>query len=79
MKKILPNWFYKDLFRMPKFIKPELNKPIYYVHIVILAVVVLGTLQYFTGGDMLNVKNVLYSIPLLTFGDFWAHTILGLN
>lgn len=67
------------LFNKPNWLKPEINEPIYYVHLAILAIVALGLLQYFIGGDMLNLKNVLWSIPLLLAGDIVAHTILRLN
>ena len=67
------------LFKKPPWLKPEINEPIYYVHIVIIAVVVLGILQYTAGGEMLTIKNVLWSIPLLTLGDLLAHTILKLD
>jgi len=69
----------KELFKLPKFIKPELSVPIYYVHIGVIALVVLGTLQYFTGGEMLTLNNWLWSIPLLTFADFVAHSLLKLD
>jgi hypothetical protein len=67
------------LFKKPNWLKPEINEPIYYLHVAIIAVVVLGVLQYFTGGDMLNIKNILYSIPLITLGDIIAHSLLQLN
>ena len=67
------------MFRKPNWLKPEINKPIYYVHLVVLAVVVLGILQYFTGGEMFTIKNVLWSVPLLLAGDIVAHTLLKLN
>lgn len=67
------------IFNKPDYIKPEINEPIYYLHLVILSVVVLGLLQYFTNIDILTIKNVLLSIPLLTLGDLLAHTILQLN
>lgn len=69
----------KPLFRMPRWLKPELNRPVYYLHLVILAAVVLGALQYLQGGEMLSLKNVLLSVPLLALGDGIAHTILGLD
>lgn len=68
-----------ELFKKPSWLKPEINEPIYYVHLIVLAIVVLGILQYFTGGEMLTLKNVLWSIPLLLVGDIVAHTILKLN
>lgn len=67
------------LFNKPKWLKPEINEPVYWIHLVIIAVVVLGVLQYFQGGNMLTLKNVLWSIPLLAVGDLIAHTILGLD
>jgi hypothetical protein len=67
------------LFNKPAFLKPEINEPIYYLHLLMVAVVVLGILQYFKGGEMLTIKNVLWSIPLLLIGDAIAHTILKLN
>ena len=67
------------LFTRPKWLKPEIDEPIYYVHVAIIAVVVLGILQYFQGGNMLSIKNVLWSIPLITIGDIIAHSLLRLN
>lgn len=69
----------KELFELPKAIKPELNTLRYWLHLLVLAFVVLGILQLFTGGDMLNVKNILLSLPLLGFSDLIAHTLLGLD
>lgn len=57
----------------------ELTHWKYWVHLGIIAVVVLGILQYFKGGDMLTIKNVLFSIPLIGLGDIVAHNSLGLN
>ena len=49
----------------------------YWGHLAIIAVVVLGILQYFQGGQMLTIKNILWSIPLLGVGDITAHLIMG--
>lgn len=57
-------------------LRPEINQIRYWVHLAILAVVVLGVLQLIKGGEMLSVKNVLWSIPLLALGDIVAHTLL---
>jgi len=67
------------LFNKPKWLKPELDEPKYWLHLIILSTVVLGLLQYFTGGEMLTIKNVLQSIPLLALGDAVAHTVLRMN
>jgi len=67
------------LFKKPTWLKPEINEPIYYIHLAVIAAVVLGILQYFQGGDMFTIKNILWSIPLLLAGDIISHTILKLN
>ena len=67
------------LFDKPTWLKPEINEFIYWIHLGIIALVVLGMLQYFQGGHMLTLKNWLWSIPLLGLGDVVAHTILKLN
>jgi len=51
----------------------------YWLHLGIIAVIVLAILQLFTGGDMLNLKNILWSIPILAIGDVVAHSILNLE
>lgn len=62
-----------------KWLKPEIDQPIYYVHVAVIAAVVLGILQVWKGGEMFTLQNVLYSIPLITAGDIVAHTILKLD
>ena len=69
----------KKIFNKPKWLKPEINEPIYYAHLAVIAVVLLGVLQYFQGGDVLIINNILLLIPLLLLGDVLAHTILRLN
>lgn len=60
-------------------LRPEIEKPVYWLHLGILAIVVLGILQLTTGGNMFTIKNILWSIPLLALGDIVAHSLLGLN
>lgn len=61
-------------------IKPKEIKTLkYWLHIGVIAVIVLGLLQLFQGGNMLTVKNVLWSIPLLGVADVIAHTLLKLE
>ena len=68
-----------ELFKKPKWIYTEINEPVYWLHLGVLSAVVLGILQVWKGGDMLNVYNVLVSIPILAIGDTIAHTILKLD
>lgn len=68
-----------QLFKKPKWLRPELDKPVYYIHLVILAAVTLGVLQLWQGGNMFSIKNVLISVPILALGDAVAHTVLGMD
>jgi hypothetical protein len=67
------------LFKKPEWLRPEINDPVYWLHLIIIAAVVLGILQWWKGGEMLTLKNVLASVPLLALGDMVAHTTLGLD
>ena len=62
-----------------KWLKPELDEPKYWLHLIILSAVVLGLLQWWKGGDMFTWQNILYSVPLLAAGDTVAHTTLKLD
>lgn len=62
-----------------KWLRPEIDKPIYYFHILIISTVVLAVLQYLQGGNMLTVKNILFSTVLITIGDIIAHTLLKID
>lgn len=60
-------------------IRPDLEKPLYWVHLAVIAIIILSILQIWKGGNMLTISNVLWSIPLLLAGDFIAHTLLGFD
>ena len=61
-------------------IYPEEIKTIkYWLHLGVIAVVVLGVLQLLKGGEMFTIKNVLWSIPLLGLGDIISHSVLKLK
>lgn len=64
----------KPLFKMPRWLKPELNRPIYYVHIAIIIGVIYALMQQWDPGTNLW----LYGIFLI-IADGVAHTILGLD
>ena len=63
-----------------KWLRPkELLKGKYWLHLVIIAVIVLGLLQLVYGGKMFTFWNIVLSIPLLAVGDVVAHTFLGID
>jgi len=51
----------------------------YWFHIALLSTIVLIILQLTQGGNMLSIKNILWSIPLIGVADIITHTILGIN
>jgi hypothetical protein len=67
------------MFNKPNWVKPEINEPKYWLHLGIIAFIILGILQLWKGGQMLTLNNWLVSIPLIGVGDFFAHTILKLD
>lgn len=77
--KILPTWFYREMFNLPKGLKPEINVPAYHLHLWVLAAATLLILQYLYGSNMLTIKNVFISWPILIISDGIAHTIFGLD
>ena len=77
--KKLRKFLMKERFKLPKWVKPELNTLMYWVHLIIIAAVVLGLLQLFFGGSMFLIKNIFLSVPFLAVGDFLAHSLLKLD
>ncbi len=67
------------LFKKPDWIYTEINEPVYWIHLGILAAVVLGILQVWKGGNMLSLYNVLVSIPILGVADTIAHSVLKMR
>lgn len=58
-------------------LKPEINDPIYYVHIVILVFVLLIILKYAFNHDIFN---MFWQIGIaIIIGDIVAHTLLRLD
>lgn len=62
-----------------KWLRPEIDQPIYWLHLLILAVVSLGLLQLAFGGNMFTLWTILVSVPFLAAGDIVAHTLLKLD
>jgi hypothetical protein len=61
-------------------IKPrEIKKPKYWFHIAVNAFLYLLILQLLFRGDMLTLKNVLISIPIIAVTDIISHSILRLD
>ncbi len=67
------------LFKKPKWLRPEINELKYWVHILILAVVVTQIMSWFgycTGFQWLLILKLGLAIAV---GDVIAHTLLKLD
>jgi hypothetical protein len=56
------------------WLKPELDRPIYYVHIAIILAVVYGLMTWYNPGT-----NFIVWALYLVAGDFTAHTLLQMD
>ncbi len=62
-----------------KWLRPELDKLKYYVHIAILVVVVMGVLKFGFNHDMFSLDWFWKISIAVIAGDIAAHSLLKLN
>lgn len=62
------------IFNKPKWLKPELDEPKYYVHILIILGVMYGLMQLYNPGN-----NFLFYGLFLIIADGVAHTVLKMD
>lgn len=68
------DWLNKSLFKRPTWLRPELDKPVYYIHV---AIIIAGIYALMTWHNPEN--NLLIWSVYLIISDGIAHTILGLD
>lgn len=71
------------LFKKPAWLKPEVNELKYWLHILLVTIIVLFVLQLFKTlvvievmGNLFNLKNILMLSVLWAFADITVHTVL---
>ena len=67
------------LFKKPKWLKPEINEPKYWIHILILAVVVTQIMSWFGYCSSLQIELILKLGLAIVIADIIAHTLLKLD
>ena len=67
------------LFKKPKWLKPELNEPKYWLHILILAIVVVQIMTWFGYCVGLELSLILKLGIAIVAGDILAHSLLKMN
>jgi hypothetical protein len=74
------------MFRKPNWLKPEINEFKYWVHALVISVLILFVLNLFkaitvaaTLGGIFSIKNILLLTVMIVISDVVAHTILGLD
>lgn len=60
-------------------LKPEINEGKYWVHIVVIAVIVLAVLKYVFNHDMFTFDFVWKVGVAVAIADITAHTLLGFD
>jgi hypothetical protein len=59
------------------FIQPEVYTLRYWLHLGLVATITLGILQLLFHGEMLTLRNVIYSIPIVGIADVVTHGIFA--
>lgn len=70
----------KELFKKPKWLKPEINEGIYWIHIAIIIAVIYALMKYVYEPNQLTgmLMFVVYALYFAA-GDVVAHTVLKLD
>lgn len=60
-------------------IRPEIERPMYWVHLLIIVFIVYGMIILFIQPMELNIKLVLLGVVFVAVGDIISHSILNLS
>lgn len=69
----------KKLFKKPEWIRPEINELKYWIHILILAVVVTQILIWLGDFNMFKLSFIIKLGLTIALADVIAHTLLKLD
>lgn len=69
----------KKLFKKPKWLLPEINELKYWIHILILSVVVTQILIWLGDFDVFKLSFIIKLGLAIASADVIAHTLLKLN
>jgi len=67
------------MFKKPKWLKPEVEEPVYYLHVLAIVLIVYFLVNTFVSPMEITAKNVLLGVLFITLADITAHTVLGLD
>jgi len=60
-------------------LRPEVDKPVYYVHVLVIVLVVYFLVNFFVEPMSINLINVLLGVVFVTIGDVISHSLLGFD
>ena len=70
------------LFSKPKWLRPELDEPKYWLHVLVIVLVVYGLIHLFvrplTWNDI-GINGLLVGVLFVAIADTVAHTVLRLD
>lgn len=67
------------MFSKPKWLKPELNEPKYWLHLLILVGITYALVYFLVLPMPINLKTVGLGVLFLAIGDTIAHTLLKMD
>ena len=67
------------LFKKPKWLRPEINEPKYWLHILILSIVITQVMSWFGYCSSLELSLILKLGLAIALADVIAHTLLKLD
>ena len=67
------------LFKKPKWLRPEIDEPKYWVHIAVLVGVIYGLMQLYDPNQLTGIFTFIVYGLFLAIADIVAHTILGFD
>lgn len=67
------------MFNKPSWLKPEINEFKYWLHLIILVLVVYLLLNKFVQPMAIDLQNVALGVLFVGLADIIAHTVLQLD
>ena len=67
------------MFKKPNWLKPEINESKYWIHLVIIVVMVYFLINKFLSPMDITLENVGLGVIFVGIADITAHTILRLD
>lgn len=69
----------KTMFKKPKWLKPEINEPKYWVHVAVIIAATYGLMELYDPTGLSTFMMLIIFGAYFAIGDIITHTVLGLD